>query len=191
MKFGIQLTEKQIGKQWSSLNNCFVSLSAMSQRSHLNKSKAWRVVRRSEKECKHKSKQHKPLEFHNVWFLGSGTVFTLETGNGSQRSGQATSRRVTTPNKNRYLTLNGWKTPKFECHYFSTTLSLDYWYNSFDPYCLKLTSRYRSVCSYTNGICYTLTVRYRGESNRACERPEKSNAQHSFLKRASFFYSFK
>ncbi|GFR01446.1 hypothetical protein TNCT_183521 [Trichonephila clavata] len=43
-------------------------MSAMSQRSHLTESEAWRLVSRLD-EAKHK------LEFHKVLFSGSGNIF--------------------------------------------------------------------------------------------------------------------
>lgn len=46
-------------------------MSAMSARRHLNESEASRVVGKS--ESKHKLTSQKPLEFHKVWYPGSGT----------------------------------------------------------------------------------------------------------------------
>ncbi|GFX28568.1 transposable element Tcb2 transposase [Trichonephila clavipes] len=60
-------------------SDCFVSISTMSQRSHLTDSEAWRVVGR-------------------IWNR------FLETGSAGRRPGQG-RRRETTPNEDRYLVL--------------------------------------------------------------------------------------
>ncbi|GFU81473.1 transposable element Tcb2 transposase [Trichonephila clavipes] len=64
---------------WSAFSDCFVSMSTMSQRSHLTDSEAWRVVDR-------------------IWNR------FLETGSAGRRPAQG-RRRATMPNEDRYLVL--------------------------------------------------------------------------------------
>ncbi|GFW60505.1 transposable element Tcb2 transposase [Trichonephila clavipes] len=99
MKFDVQLKWRQ---GWSAFNDCFVSMSTMSQRSHLTDSDAWRVVGRLERF---------QTQVEVVQAIGvSQSVISriwnsfLETGSAGRRPGQG-RRRATTPNEDRYLVL--------------------------------------------------------------------------------------
>ncbi|GFX90114.1 transposable element Tcb2 transposase [Trichonephila clavipes] len=99
MKFDFQLKGRQ---GWSVFSDCFVSMSTMSQKSHLTDSEAWRVVRRLEGD----QTQAEVSQAIRVLQSVVSRIWNrfLETGSASRRPGQG-RRRATTPNKDRYLVL--------------------------------------------------------------------------------------
>lgn len=134
--------QRQSGKQWLTFTKCFVLMLAMVQRSHLTKSKVWRVVDRLEKGGG-KAEVAEPRVFLTIWFTECGSIF-LEMQ--SRRPRQAHSH-VTKLNEDRYSTLTARRYQDMNASLFQQHLR-----SSTSNRCIalnwpKLALDYRSVCS--------------------------------------------
>ncbi|GFV58355.1 transposable element Tcb2 transposase [Trichonephila clavipes] len=106
----------------------------MSQRSHLTDSEAWRVVGRLEGG-------QTQAEVAQAVGLSQSVISRIwnrfwETESAGRRPGQV-RRRATTPNEDRFFSVNGSETPKYECYSSPTTPSLGYWHHGFNSDCPK------------------------------------------------------
>lgn len=142
------------------------------KRSHFTDSETSKIVARFPRE--ENQTQAEVTESSGVSKNGIFRIWNhfLEAGNVGQRPGQG-FRCATTHNENRYHA-NGSET--YVCHSSSTTSSLGYWHPNFDTNCPKAASRYRSVCSLTNGMSYVKSKalsRPQGVGNRTYELEEK------------------
>ncbi|GFT82530.1 transposable element Tcb2 transposase [Trichonephila clavipes] len=99
MKFDFQLKRRQ---GWLEFSDCYVSMSTMSQGSHLTDSEASRVVGRLEGSQTQAEVAQAIGVSQSV--ISRSEPFFLETGSADRRPGQG-RRRAKTPNEDRYLVL--------------------------------------------------------------------------------------
>ncbi|GFX69790.1 transposable element Tcb2 transposase [Trichonephila clavipes] len=126
-------------------------MSTMSQRSHLTDSEAWRVVGRLE-EGQNQAEVAQAIGVLQSVISRIWNRF-LETGNAGRRPGQG-RRRATTPNEDRYFSVNGSETPKYERYSSPTTPLLGYWHHGFNSDYPKPAPWCRSVCSPTSVLVH-------------------------------------